>query len=147
MTLLTLPKKSLGYWLSSFHKSLLRFVAVHAPWQALRVASYRKAGVHIGKTRQLGGHVWIDFWDTVTLEDDVTLAGYTHILTHNWIGNVKIAPVRIKKGAEVGVRAIILPGVTVGENAVVGAGAVVTHDVPDGVTVVGSPARVLRKKS
>ena len=141
---LTLPKKSLGYWLSNIHKSLLRFVAVHAPWQALRIASYRKAGVNIGKPAQLGGHVWIDLCGQVTIEDDVALAGHSYILTHNWIGTVKIAPVKIGRGAGIGVRSIIMPGVTVGEYALVGAGAVVTRDVPANAVVVGSPARVLR---
>lgn len=53
-------------------------------------------------------------------------------------------PVTIKKNSWIGAKAIILPGVTVGENAIVGAGAVVTHDVPENTTVVGMPAKVLR---
>ncbi|WP_143462588.1 sugar O-acetyltransferase [Levilactobacillus enshiensis] len=53
--------------------------------------------------------------------------------------------VHIEKNAWVGANAMILPGVTVGENAIVGAGAVVTKDVPANVIVVGSPARVLRR--
>ena len=134
--------KSQGFW-STLHKSLLRFVAVNAPWQCLRVSAYRKAGVKVGCLRQLGGHVWIDFWGSVTLEDDVLMAGYNYILTHNWIGNFKIAPVHVKRGAMVGLGAILLPGVTVGEHAVVGAGAVVTRDVPDYMVVAGSPARIV----
>jgi acetyltransferase-like isoleucine patch superfamily enzyme len=50
----------------------------------------------------------------------------------------------IRRGASIGAGAIILPGVTVGERAMVGAGAVVTRDVPDAVVVVGNPARVSR---
>jgi acetyltransferase-like isoleucine patch superfamily enzyme len=53
-------------------------------------------------------------------------------------------PVRIRKGAFLGIGAIILQGVTVGEHAYVGAGAVVTDDVPDRTLVVGNPARPLR---
>ena len=53
-------------------------------------------------------------------------------------------PVRIGPYAWIGGGAIILPGVTVGEDAVIGAGSVVTHDVPPGATVAGNPARVLR---
>ena len=54
-------------------------------------------------------------------------------------------PVRIGPGAFLGVGAIVLPGVTVGENGYVGAGAVVTRDVPDHSVVVGNPARVIRR--
>jgi acetyltransferase-like isoleucine patch superfamily enzyme len=57
--------------------------------------------------------------------------------------DLKIAPVRICAGADIGVNAIILPGVTVGREAIVGAGAVLTKDVPDFATVAGVPARVI----
>jgi acetyltransferase-like isoleucine patch superfamily enzyme len=57
--------------------------------------------------------------------------------------DLKIAPVRICAGADIGVNSIILPGVTVGREAIVGAGAVVTKDVPDFATVAGVPARVI----
>jgi acetyltransferase-like isoleucine patch superfamily enzyme len=59
---------------------------------------------------------------------------------------VELAPVRIERGADLGVGAIILPGVTVGEGAQVGAGSVVTRDVPPFAVVAGSPARVLRER-
>jgi len=51
----------------------------------------------------------------------------------------------VKKGASIGSNATILCGTTVGEGAIVGAGSVVTKDVPSGVIVAGNPARVLRK--
>lgn len=54
---------------------------------------------------------------------------------------------RIKRGAKIGANATILPGVIIGENALVGAGAVVVQDVPDGAVVVGNPARVIRQLS
>jgi acetyltransferase-like isoleucine patch superfamily enzyme len=57
--------------------------------------------------------------------------------------DLKIAPVRICAGADIGVNSIILPGVTVGREAVVGAGAVLTEDVPDFATVAGVPARII----
>jgi acetyltransferase-like isoleucine patch superfamily enzyme len=57
--------------------------------------------------------------------------------------DLKIAPVRICAGADIGVNSIILPGVTVGREALVGAGAVLTKDVPDFATVAGVPARVI----
>jgi acetyltransferase-like isoleucine patch superfamily enzyme len=49
----------------------------------------------------------------------------------------------VKKGASIGAGAVIVCGVTIGENAMVGAGAVVTKDIPDNVTVVGNPAKTI----
>lgn len=53
----------------------------------------------------------------------------------------------IKKGAKIGANATILPGVTIGENALVGAGSVVVHDVPSGAVVVGNPAMIIKNIS
>ena len=55
-----------------------------------------------------------------------------------------VAPIVLKRGCYLGAGCIVLPGVTVGERAVVGAGAVVTRDVPAGKVVVGAPAKVVR---
>jgi acetyltransferase-like isoleucine patch superfamily enzyme len=57
----------------------------------------------------------------------------------------QVVPTVIRKGASIGSNATILCGTTVGEGAIVGAGSVVTKDVPSGVIVAGNPARVLRK--
>lgn len=91
----------------------------------------------------------------ITIEDGVLMGSGVHIYTHNHRfddvtspistqGLYPSKPVVLKKGCWVGARAILLPGVTVGENAVVGAGSVVTRDVPPRTLVGGSPARVLR---
>jgi len=57
--------------------------------------------------------------------------------------DLKIAPVRICAGADIGINCVILPGVTVGREAIVGAGAVLTKDVPDFATVAGVPAQII----
>ncbi len=56
-------------------------------------------------------------------------------------------PVRIGKNVWIGGAAILLPSITVGDNAIIGAGSVVTRDVPDGATIVGNPARQVRSRS
>jgi len=93
----------------------------------------------------------------VIIEDDVRIGGSTKIYDTNFhsldveerLGRkpeiVKTAPICIKKGAFIGAHCIILKGVTIGQNSIVGAGAVVTKDVPDGEIWGGNPARFLRK--
>lgn len=58
-------------------------------------------------------------------------------------GELNFAPVHLGDGCDIGVGAIVMPGVTVGKGAQVGAGAVATNDVPAGATVVGVPAKPL----
>lgn len=84
----------------------------------------------------------------LTIEDDTMISLNCTIATNNhdfYERNViTCKPVHIKRNVWIGVNVTILPGVTIGENAVVGAGAVVTKDVPDNTVVVGSPARVVK---
>jgi acetyltransferase-like isoleucine patch superfamily enzyme len=56
-----------------------------------------------------------------------------------------LVPTLVRRGASLGSGAVVMCGVTIGVGAMVGAGAVVTHDVPDGATVVGVPSRVLAR--
>lgn len=84
----------------------------------------------------------------ITLEDDAMLAANVQLLSNNhdeYDRQVLLCnEITIKKGVWIGAGATILPGVTVGEYAIVGAGAIVTKDVPDYAVVVGSPARVVK---
>jgi acetyltransferase-like isoleucine patch superfamily enzyme len=58
----------------------------------------------------------------------------------------QVVPTRVMRGASIGTGATILCGITIGENAIVGAGSVVTRDVPDNAVVAGNPARLLRRE-
>ena len=84
----------------------------------------------------------------ITIEDDVMIAANVQLISNNhdpYERQVLLCkPVHIKKGAWIGAGATILPGVTVGEYAIVGAASVVTHDVPDYAVVVGNPAKVIK---
>ncbi len=84
----------------------------------------------------------------VTIEDNAAIAANVQILTNNhdpYEREVLLCkPVLIKKGAWIGAGATILPGVTVGKYAIVGAASVVTKDVPNYVVVVGNPAKVVK---
>lgn len=89
----------------------------------------------------------VQVWDGVTLEDDV-FVGPNATFTNDLRPRSKHYPERfvrtvVKRGASIGANATILPGVTIGEQAMVGAGAVVTRSVPDHATVVGNPATII----
>jgi acetyltransferase-like isoleucine patch superfamily enzyme len=84
----------------------------------------------------------------ITIEDDVMLAGNVQLLSNNHDEYqrqiITCEEILIKKGAWIGAGATILAGVTIGKYAIVGAGAIVTKDVPDYAVVVGLPARVVK---
>ena len=84
----------------------------------------------------------------ITIEDDVLLAANVQLLTNNhdeYDRNILLCkPIRIRKGAWIGAGASILPGVTIGRHAIVGAGAIVTKDVGDYEVVAGVPAKLIK---
>ncbi|MFM7742337.1 MAG: acyltransferase [Verrucomicrobiota bacterium] len=90
----------------------------------------------------------VQLWDGVTLEDDVfvgpnvTFTNDPQPRSRN--SGAKLLPTFVQKGASIGANATILPGLTIGEGAMVGAGSVVTKDVPPRTLVVGNPARIVR---
>lgn len=107
----------------------------------------------------IGNHVWIgpqSYFDArdFVLEDYVGWGPGARVLGSAHTGlpielpiiktDLEIQPVRVGRGADIGVNAVLLPGVTVGEGSIVGAGAVVTRDVPPFAVVAGVPARFLR---
>lgn len=85
---------------------------------------------------------------TITIEDDARIAANVQLISNNHDPYdrdvITCRPVRICQGAWVGAGSTILPGVTVGKYAIVGAASVVTKDVPDYAVAVGNPARVIR---
>lgn len=102
--------------------------------------------VVIGNNVTIKSGVFI--WDGSRIEDNVFIAPNA-TLTNDPLPRSRVYPetfsgIHIKQGASIGANATLLPGVTIGENAMVGAGAVVTKDVPANAVVVGNPARVTR---
>ena len=104
--------------------------------------------VKIGKNVFINGNALMMSRGGITIEDDVMLAANVSLLTNNhdpYQRSVLICkPIVIKQGAWIGAGATILPGVTIGKYAIVGAASVVTHDVPDYAVVVGTPAKVIK---
>ena len=118
----------------------------------------------IGKNCNINCHVFIEndviigdnvtvkpgvqIWDGVTLEDNVFI-GPNVTFTNDLIPRSKKYPEKfektfVKKGASIGANATILGGITLGENSLVGAGSVVTKDIPANEVWVGNPAKFLR---
>ncbi len=112
-------------------------------------------GVRIGKNCKISSHTFI--CEGVTIEDNVFVGHNVSFINDkmpratNVDGSMqseadwKVVPTVVKKGASIGTSSTILCGVTIGENAIVGAGSVVTKDVPPNAIVAGVPARVRRK--
>lgn len=99
--------------------------------------------VEIGKNCKIQAFVFIP--PGVKLEDNVFI-GPGVVFTndkHPPSGGKSWTKTLVKKRAVIGANATILPGIKIGEGAIVGAGSVVTKNVPDGVTVVGNPARAI----
>jgi acetyltransferase-like isoleucine patch superfamily enzyme len=116
------------------------------------VPFYTNFGVHI----KIGKNVFINhactFLDLggITIEDDVQIGPKVNLITENHPlepskrKSLDLKSILVKRNAWIGAAATILPGVTIGENAVVAAGAVVNKDVPANTVVGGVPAKVIR---
>lgn len=104
--------------------------------------------VHIGKNVFINANFLAMARGGIVIEDDVQIAANVSLLTNNhdeYQRNVLTCrPIHIKKGAWIGANVNILPGVTIGKHAIVGAASVVTKDVPDYAVVVGSPAKIIK---
>jgi acetyltransferase-like isoleucine patch superfamily enzyme/dTDP-4-dehydrorhamnose 3,5-epimerase-like enzyme len=92
-------------------------------------------------------HCGVQLWDGVTLEDDV-LIGPNATFTNDRFPRSnqrpeRLLPTLVKRGASIGANATILPGITIEEQVMVGAGAVVTRNVPRNAVVAGNPARII----
>ncbi|MCI1925760.1 MAG: sugar O-acetyltransferase [[Lactobacillus] timonensis] len=118
----------------------------------IRLPFYTDFGrnIHFGKNifinsgvtfTDLGG---IYLSDGVQIAPNVTLASVNHPLSPDERHSVELKPIYVHKNAWIGANATILPGVSIGENAVIAAGAVVSRNVPANTVVAGIPARVIK---
>jgi len=106
---------------------------------------YIEEGVIIGNNCKIKPFVFIP--TGVVIEDDVFIGPnvtFTNDKYPRAKGSWRLLPTRVKRGASIGAGSVILPGLTIGENSIIGAGAVVTSDVPDNAIVFGNPARVVK---
>ena len=117
----------------------------HANWGGRHVHFGKNVYANFGLTMVDDTHIYVG--DYTMFAPNVTVATAGHpidpalrerALQYN-------APVHIGRNCWIGAGALIMPGVTIGDNTVIGAGSVVTHDIPSGVVAVGNPCRVMRQ--
>lgn len=119
----------------------------------------KKIGCHVGKDVFIGSRVWIDSGhaDMIYIEDHAHVTGLTVLLCHKreldgyCQGDdyaklpYKVGEIHLGKGCSTGTGTLVMPGVTIGEGAIVGAGSLVTKDIPAWTIAVGRPAKVVRQ--
>lgn len=164
-----IKKRLYNYWLD-FELMLLRWVG-HIPLHSVRKLAYMAAGIKIGRFSTL--HMWANFFNPLNIQigegtiigDHCFLDGRAPLKIGNYVdiaSQVLIynsehdlekedfsaikEPVEIGDYVFIGPRAIILPGVKIGNGAIIAAGAVVTDDVPDFAIVGGIPARIIGER-
>lgn len=128
----------------------------------VRIWLYRQMGINIGKDCVVEMYAWLDdqFPELIFFEDHSGPSRHVIIMCHDDVAAKAaaneqsdrsfdkrygyVAPVRLKSYSGIGTGSILLPGITVHEGAYVGAGAVVTKDIPPYTVAVGVPARVIK---
>ena len=131
-----------------FRKWMSAKIIPHMVLNGWRIFFYRRCGYNIGKNVFIGMRCYLDDLEPkmFTVEDDVIISYGVFFACHG--KNQQHTPITIKKGAYSRMRANVISGktgVTIGENAIVGACTLVNKDVPAGATAVGVPCRIIEK--
>lgn len=125
----------------------------------LRPFILRRMGCKVGKGCFIGDYVRVDtsHTDMIIIEDSVSIASGSRLLCHQrdfsdyCVGDdyMKLGytekPIHLKKGCLIGMESFVMPGVTVGDGAIIGAGSLVTKDIPAWTIAAGRPARVVKE--
>ena len=145
--------------LKHLEKMLDRFYLEPFAPRKLRPILIRKMGCHVGKNTFFGDYVRMD----TSYADMIYIGDYTHItsgcrilchqrdLTGYCVGDnasnlgYRTGEVHIGKGVMVGMESMIMPGVTIGDGAIIGAGSLVTKDIPAWSIATGRPAKVVKE--
>lgn len=98
----------------------------------------------LGKNTDLSSFVVIFAQNGVVIEDNVQIGPHSSIISEDTISGKK-GPVVLKKNSCIGAHSVVMPGVTVGENTIVGAFSLVLNDLPPNVVALGIPAKVVKK--
>ena len=103
-----------------------------------------KDGLKLGYKTDIGAFTYINAKNGVVIEDFVQIGSHCSLYSISTIDN-REGQITLKRNCKIGSHSLIMPGVTIGENAVIGAFSFVNRDVPDNVVVVGVPIKVMKK--
>jgi acetyltransferase-like isoleucine patch superfamily enzyme len=153
-------KSALKHWRNAVLIKYSMYSALLSPlnYRKIRSMLWRWMGAKVGKGCYIGYDVYADMnhMDLIELEDGVNIANRSLLLCHQrnfkdyHIGDDYNAlpyitkKILLKKGCLLGMETMVLPGVTVGEGAIVGAGSLVTKDIPPWTVATGRPAKVVK---
>lgn len=122
--------------------------------EEITIEDHIKRGMKVGENCSIMDGSTFDYGhcNLISIGNNVTIAPQAYLLAHDAstkrdLGYTKIGRIEIKDNVFIGARALVMPGVTVGENSIVAAGAVVTKDVPSNSVVAGNPAKVICSKN
>lgn len=150
-------------WLNFYHKLLMNMMdwAILEPFNPRKVRPMllRALGAKVGKDVYVGANVFVDMnhanlieiGDHTHITNRTVIFCHMHDLSNYFEGDdyselpYKYAKVVIGKGCSTGTDTVIMPGVTIGDGAIIGAGSLVTKDIPAWSIAVGRPAKVIRK--
>ncbi|MDO4790789.1 MAG: acyltransferase [Porphyromonas sp.] len=159
------PKKLWNYLVIIHVKYFLWHFSAYFPlfqefmcWR-MRPFIWRLIGVNVGRRVFIGYGVYLDVdgASRITIGDNVLIAAQSLLLTHkrdlsNYNGQglqnelgFHLGAIELRANSSIGMRTMILPGVTIGENTVIGACSLVAKDVPDNVLAVGNPLKVIKE--
>jgi acetyltransferase-like isoleucine patch superfamily enzyme len=134
-----------------FLSSCLHLLAMFVPFLRLRLSLYRLRGTTIEKNVYIGPLVFLEeiYPELIIIKEHCTIGPRVMMITHHSIFHhvdpkapAYTAPVIIGKNCYIGSETIILPGVTIGDDTIIGVGSVVTRSIPSGSVAMGVPARV-----
>lgn len=103
-----------------------------------------KDNLDLGYKTDIGAFTYINAKNNVIIEDYVQIGSHCSIYSISTIDD-KEGEVVLKKNCRIGTHSVVMPGVTIGENSVIGAFSFVTEDIPDNVVAYGVPAKVMKK--
>ena len=106
------------------------------------MCQYRE-NLKLAKNTDIGAFTYINAKYGVEIQEGVQVGSHCSIYSWSTIDNKK-GKVIIRKNARIGSHSVIMPGVTIGENAIIGALSFVTEDIPDGAVAFGTPAKVVK---
>lgn len=105
-----------------------------------------KDGLQLGYKTDIGAFTYINAKNGVIIEDFVQIGSHCSIYSVSTIDD-KEGQVILKKNCKIGSHSIVMPGVTVGENSVIGAFSFINKDIPDNVIAFGIPVKIIRQKN